>query len=472
MGHYPAWPGNQSQLRIACVFDARTGTSMVSAKYTIHDFSNAVWHNGAARTVTNTASIASSATTFTATNCTGATAWVNRGIGTVGGVAGIAARTFVKSISGACLVTLNKPTTAVIAAGTSFKIDNAIARSVADGVTTLASTTVTSATANFTATDVGLSFTGTNIPDGTTIATFVNASTVTLSAAATATGASQVLTVGASLEVTTTRTSNDAAITSATVINSVAMKWKADDVGLPVYGTGIPAGTYIVSVAGTNATTTGGMTVNAGPLQVTTGDPSLTAPTSTDTTLNQGVQLALNPVLVPGSAPCTADQAAGFGIAGTWLNPGSFIGGAFATQPTGTKAIGEIKFATSVITYGAYIVERPVGVVGDPIGSAHYDIVFPNVPTGLALCASASSPGVGYSVGVPSTTASQAAIPNGVGRPSTAQLRSTRGSVTGSSSTVYLRSDDGIVTYSGSEFERLCIIPAGTPDVNFTCGDG
>ena len=58
---YPAWGGTQSGLRIACIFKAETGASDVSAKFTVHDFANAVWHNGAARTVQPTATIPSGA---------------------------------------------------------------------------------------------------------------------------------------------------------------------------------------------------------------------------------------------------------------------------------------------------------------------------------------------------------------------------------------------------------------------------
>jgi sugar lactone lactonase YvrE len=56
-----------------------------------------------------------------------------------------------------------------------------------DAVTN-STTTLTSATANFTAQDVGLTIVGTNIPVGTTISTFTNSTTVVLSAAATGTG--------------------------------------------------------------------------------------------------------------------------------------------------------------------------------------------------------------------------------------------------------------------------------------------
>ena len=177
-----------------------------------------------------------------------------------------------------------------------------------------------------------------------------------------------------------------------------------------------------------------------------------------------------------GSPNCNRDESSGFGIEGTWVNPGSFFTGAlgFATQPPGTKAIGEILFTTSVIKFGAYVIEVPAAV--DPlVAAAHYNLVFPNVPTTLALCAStATSPGLGFSVGVNGTTVSQAALPTGTGRPGTAQLRNTKASTTGSNSTIFLTDDVSGpgVKWTGSEFNRLCSIPAGTPDINFVCGDG
>jgi len=72
-------------------------------------------------------------------------------------------------------------------------------RSVTDGVTTNASTTVTSATAAFTQADKGKLIAGTGITSGTTIASVTNATTVVLSAAATASGTSIAFTIGATL---------------------------------------------------------------------------------------------------------------------------------------------------------------------------------------------------------------------------------------------------------------------------------
>jgi hypothetical protein len=134
-------------------------------------------------------------------------------------------------------------------------------------------------------------------------------------------------------------------------------------------------------------------------------------------------------------------------------------------------------FAASVVSFGAYILEIPAGLGIDPlIGAFHYNIVFPNVPTGLALCPSTpESPGISFSVGVNGTVASVAQIPTGVGRPGTAQLRSTRASTTGALSTVFLTDDiNGAgVKWTGGDFSRLCgPIAAGPADINFTCGDG
>ncbi|MEO7570866.1 MAG: hypothetical protein ABIX10_00360 [Acidimicrobiales bacterium] len=472
IGHYPAQPTSQSGLRISCTFKNNTGSSIVSSKFRINDFGVAQYHNGAARTVTTPAAIASGATTFTVSNFAGITAYVNRPITAVG-VIGIPPRTFVKSISGAGLVTLSNPTTAAIVANTSFKIDNANARSREDVATTSGSTTITSATANFTAADVGLSVGGTNIAGNVTIASVTNTTTAVLSSAAIATGAAQTVTFGSSLLTSTTRQANDAGITSATVINSAAAKWTTADIGLKVTGPGIPADTFIVSVIGANATTTGGMTITPAPQTIVIGDPSATAPNSTDQAGLQGVQLDLSPSLVAGSEDCAAENVEGFATVARWNNPGSFTGSAlFNTQPAGTKAIGQIYFDTSVADFSAFVIEtnNPFGP-----GPFTYDIVFPNAPTTLAMCpGTATSPGLGFSLGIQQQTLSVAALPSGTGRPGTAQLRSLLPSATGGYfSTASVQSDDPLITFTpATEFTRDCVYPTGPAQVNFKCGNG
>ena len=74
-----------------------------------------------------------------------------------------------------------------------------LVRTVTDGVTTNTSTTITSATAVFTADDVGKPISGTGIAAGATIASIASATSATLSAAATADGTGITFTIGAAL---------------------------------------------------------------------------------------------------------------------------------------------------------------------------------------------------------------------------------------------------------------------------------
>jgi hypothetical protein len=321
--------------------------------------------------------------------------------------------------------------------------------------------------------------------------TVLTATTADVSACAVVTpGAAQLVTIGGTQDgagattvgISTTRTFNDGTFGGAgTTITSTVARFHVSDIGLKVAGTGITQPCFITARTNTVATLSSACNDNtAGTKTVTIGDPTFTAPVSTDTVWNQGAQLPLNPGFVPGSRPCAEDNSAGFGIEGTWRNPGSFITGPFATQPPNTKAIGQIVFATSVISYAAFVIEMPAAPIGtDPlIGAYHFNLVSPNVPTGLALCAStATSPGLGFSIGVNATAASQASIPTGQGRPATAQFRATRASNAGSASTVFITDDvngGGVKWLAGANpsFQRQCVIAAGTPDINFVCGDG
>jgi hypothetical protein len=70
------------------------------------------------------------------------------------------------------------------------------ARVVTDGVTTNASTTVTSATAAFGAGDLGRPISGSGIPTGSVIVAFSSATSITISAPATASASGVTLTLG------------------------------------------------------------------------------------------------------------------------------------------------------------------------------------------------------------------------------------------------------------------------------------
>jgi hypothetical protein len=216
----PAWPGSPSALMVSCVLDSRSGSSTVTPSYTVHDFANQLWHNGAARTIQATAApIPAGSTSFTAMDCTainGAagsgvpTDWSDRTITAVGNLSLLPPYTFVTSISPTCVVTLNK-TFGPIPGSTTFRIDNSRARAVNDGGTDGTSSTVISGTANFQNGDNGLSLTGANIDaDGTTLGGPFTSTTATYSPFPAPLLSPQILTFGATMEVTTTRTVNDA----------------------------------------------------------------------------------------------------------------------------------------------------------------------------------------------------------------------------------------------------------------------
>jgi hypothetical protein len=281
-------------------------------------------------------------------------------------------------------------------------------------------------------------------------------------------------------------------------INSAAAGWTATDVGLKVTGTctqltastlddtTIPANTYITVVAsGANADTTGGLVAGWSGCTLVVGAPNANAPVNGDVAAQQGVQLNLSPTLVAGSDDCANDQPEGFGIVAKWYNPGSFQGtgltnaqpGPTPTSPATapTKAIGQLYFDTSAADFSAFVIERKALTAGDPIGSIHYDVVFPFAPTGLALCpGSATSPGLTLSMSVNAVATSQSTLPTGTGRPGTGQIRNVKPSTTGGyTATAYVQSDSAVTFSPASAFNRVCIYPTGTPNpANFQCGPG
>jgi hypothetical protein len=505
---YPAQPAAQSALKVACTFNNNTGTSQVSASFTIHDMNQALWHNAAARTVTTSGVTASGATTIqlsTASNGIAGLPVSPTQMNRVISGTGIAVRTNVDSMTAGGLLTLNRATTASIPSGTALKIENGTARTILDGAGVATTTLTSPADANFTAADVGCSVSGTGIPANTTITAVGSATTATLSATFTLTG--PTVTICGSQVNGAARQITGASTTSAVRINSSAAAWVSSDIGLKVVGVcdqgtaaggddyTIPANTYILNTpSGANADTTGGLTTGQTGCNLTIGDPGATAPDDGDTAAHQGVQLNLNPSLVAGSDDCTNDQPEGFATIAAWYNPGSFQpsagagfttaqpGRAVAFQPTfATKAIGQLYFDTAVADFAAFVIEKkalsvtPNGAA-DPIGSSHYDVMFPFVPTGLALCPSTTtSPGLGFSLTTLASTASIATQPSGTGRPGTGQLRSILPQTSGGyTATAYVMSDHATIAFSpASAFNRVCIYPTGLPNpVNMQCGPG
>jgi hypothetical protein len=498
LGMYPSFPGSQSTYIAACQINSKLGDAdsepnSVAASFTIHDFPSAVWHNGSVRNVTVTSDPAGAGVSVT--GCRG----INVGgepsdyVNSVVTGTNVPVRTHIASLSGCTAasntgtITLNRVTTTVT--GT-LELENSKARSFTDATTAAASTTITSGgTANFTAADIGCSISGTKIPDGTTITAVASTTSATMSAAATgAQPVPQAITICGTEEVTTTRTTNSAnyaSTTSLTDTGAVSNRFSAEDVGLEVFATSvisnpcvITAFVSVTSVTVANATTGAGcLDGTAGEKVVTIGRPSPTAPADGDQLVHWGVQLDLSPGLVAGGDDCSDDTPEGFAIAGTYRNPGpgNFIGGAFATQPTGTKAVGQVVFDTSVVDFAMYILERRAPEHVPAV--SHYDYVIPSAPTTIALCASATSPGLGLTQTIDASTSSITSLPTGTGRPGTAQVRHIRAGQSGlsdfthaTSETVGVTWSDGIGVMGELDFERLCLMPAAPYEVDFLCG--
>ena len=113
-------------------------------------------------------------------------------------------------------------------------------RTVTDGVTAT-STTLTSASAAFTTADIGSGVTGTNIAAGSYIVSVTSATVAVLNLATTGGGSGLTINIGP-------RTVADGVLNSTTTVTSATAAFTASDVGAQITGSGIPAGTTILSV--------------------------------------------------------------------------------------------------------------------------------------------------------------------------------------------------------------------------------
>ncbi len=239
-------------------------------------------------------------------------------------------------------------------------------------------------------------------------------------------------------------------------------------------GAGIPAGTSIASVTnGTTIVLSAAATATSTTASVTIGSPSATAPTNGDTALNQGAELQLNPALVAGSAPCTANAPTGFNITGGWENPGAYIGTSGTSPALSKPSVGQLAVPTAVVTFGGFVEQVPASTAGETQTAAHYDVIFPSLPTGLAVCPAPAAAGVATTFEFLGTAHSQSGIPTGVGTPSSAQVRALKDITTATvSSSVYfhVRTSQTATTDTFS-FNQACT--EQYPDlVDFGCGIG
>jgi hypothetical protein len=484
---FPNTPSGQSNLKVSCTLTTASG--FANHFYKTEDFPQAVWHFGAGRQVTgNTTSgspnIVLTAGHFAATDVdhpiSGWASSASLNGGATPAVAltnsGLPAGTFIKTFTDATHAVLSANATGTFTVR-KWTLENTTSRTVTDGATTSGSGTVTSATANFQPGDVGRTITGTNMAHGAKITVRTSATQVTVAPVATATGSGQTLSVGPATNQTTARTVHDGHTTATqTTLTSASASFQSWDKDLPITGPGIPAGNYIKTV--TNATT---VVLNVAATATSTtaalviGQPSATAPTNGDTALNLGAELDLNPTLVAGSDACGLNTPEGFDITGGWLNPGSFVTG-LADSSTDVSlnkpVIGELAVPTAVVTFNGYVEQVPASTAGESQTAAHYDVIFPFLPTALALC-NPGTAGIASTFNNLAVAHSQTAnLPTNVGPPSSAQIRALKDITTASvSSTAFLhiRASNTSTTDTLS-FSKACAETyPGVSD--FGCGD-
>jgi len=298
----PASGGSQSALRVACNFPT---PASVPASNVISDFSNAVWHNGAARAVNGVAFdggvYLGNLTAVYSPNAHFTAADVNRQIaGTINGAA-IGAYTNVKVYVDANTVVLNMPASTTGVSGKAAtdgisidaKLENSSIRAGV-GAVTLASAsasatvsftkgtsvaTATKATTAFNAGDVGKQIVSAKLAGGSGLIASVNVSGVaTLSANATATSANQAVTIN----------------TLGTII-SPTLGFASTDVGRSVAGTPISGTSKIVTTGTVDSNTSKYITGGGNPANGTDALVGFTLAKVTGTVAQSAADLTASP---------------------------------------------------------------------------------------------------------------------------------------------------------------------------------
>lgn len=380
MSEFPAKLESYSGLKVACTSD---GAGAASSGLTIHDFNTSVWHVGSARTIT-------AATTLNSTTITSTTGFLSNVAAPAGDIhrsitgPALPSGTWIVSVSGNN-ATLSAKATATVAAA-SLAIENNTARTLKDGHITNLSTTVTSATAGFTAADANQIISGNGLKPGTKIASVnPNGTTITIAPAADLTATAARLSIGDGA-ITVVRQINDGHTTLGTPnVTSATAKFAAADTGTGITGPGIPAGTYIKTVSGPTAIIlTKNASATATTAKLVIGTPTISAPKNGDHVSQLAGELNLSPAFLPGVDACAEGTPEGFVIAGDWYNPGAFVG----TVAYPANTVGEILYKTSTISFPAYV---SVVASDTAIASLHFDITLPSLPVGIAACTNSPS---------------------------------------------------------------------------------
>lgn len=482
IGEFGNVSGGTSQLKVACTLTTAVGST--STFYKTEDFPEAVWHTGAARQITTTAAV--SGKTITASAGHFSLADINHGISGTG----IPGNSFIVAITATTATLNNTPTTP---SGSKLLVDNSDGRSVSDA--TFSGTTMTSASAHFckvgmsgcgaTQTDVGRVVSGTRLAHLTKITAVNSATSVTLSSAAAAcpTGVSASncanVSIASPATLTGARQVDDVSCSSATITSPAQAQFAQSDVGLPVTGTGVPAGDYIKTV--TNATTA---TLNAATSGCTAGGKEVLriglsdagAPANGSPFVQLGSELTVNPTLVAGAPACSANAPQAANLLGLWENPGSFVTASVLGSSTDASIKGavlaQILFPTNAgINFAAYVVQVKASTAGETDTAAHVDIVYPLLPTGIAVCPAPSAVGIATTFQYDGMSSNQQSLPSGT--PGNTDIRALRDDVaTTKTTTAYVHIKTS-ATAASDAFSASGTCAQQWPDtVDFGCGNG
>jgi hypothetical protein len=429
---FPTAPGGSSELAVGCFITSAVGGA--GNKYVIEDYTQAHWHQGSARkAVVDTPNAVGGAqgTCIASASAHFLAADVNNPVSGPG----IPSNTFINAVGptasgvpacvlGEARISANLPA-GTVAASAPLLIENSDARTITDA--TFSGTALTSATGHFcksglpncgTKTDVGKTLQGTRVGHLVTITAVASNTAATLAAASGAcpSGVSAPNCAQLSLNLpvaspaAVTRQIKDATFVAPNKVCSATAGFTATDVQLPITSTLVtgtapqkfPANDYVTAVAAGCPAGSTGVTVKTNFVAGTNGNvvigaPNASAPADGTVIASLNSELSVNPSLAPGVPACSSGILTGSSLSGEWHNPGTFDAGALGsptdvTQQTATAPpalgpiIGQIDYVTGQANLAAYVVKVKASTPHETLAAAHYDVYFPLLLTGTAVC--------------------------------------------------------------------------------------
>ncbi len=257
-------------------------------------------------------------------------------------------------------------------------------REVTDASITSGSTALSSASANFQASDAQLPVTGCGIPTGTYIASVTDSSDVVLSQAATLTrpfAVSDGATTSGSTTVTSATADFSGPCDAHKAISGAGIPAGAYISGVTNSTTVTISAKATATATGVSLTESPGVTAVIG-LPSPTAPANDDAVSTIGSTLTLNPTLVKG--VAPCSAGEPAGETIEGGWYNPGDYQANTLAGAPADLPTNT--IGEILYPTSVVSFAGYVVNEGASTPGELDTAAHTDIILPFVPTGLALC--------------------------------------------------------------------------------------